>query len=84
MFLVPDTKGRKPKFHRLRGTHAGQELGKVWLDSTFVDGVFEKLADSVESKNPSFQAVTGRDISENTEYQKGENKKIAFPALLPL
>ena len=71
MFLVQDTKGRKPKFHGLHGAQAGQELGKVWFDSTFVGGVFEELADSVESKNPAFQAVIERDISENTRYSEG-------------
>ena len=49
---------------------AVQELGKVWLDSTFVDGVYEELAHSVESKNLAFQAVSQKDGSENGKYQK--------------
>ena len=83
MFLVQDTKGRKPKFHCLHNTRAVQELGKVWLDSTFVGGVYEELADSVESKNLAFQAVIERDVNENNRFQKRENEKIAFHALFP-
>ncbi len=54
-----------------------QKLGKVWLDSTFVGGTHDGLADGVESKNPAFQAVIEEDPSEKGRIQKGKNKKIA-------
>ena len=54
-----------------------QKLGKVWLDSTFVGGTHYGLADSVESKNPAFQAVISCDPNETGRIQKGQNEKIA-------
>ena len=76
MFLVQDTKGRKPKFHCLQNTRAVQELGKVWLDSTFVNGVYEELADSVESKNLAFQAFTKEMLAKTANFRRGKMKRL--------
>ena len=53
-----------------------QELGKVWLDSTFVDGVYEELADSVESKNLAFQAVTKEMLAKTSNFRRGKMKRL--------